>query len=245
MSLNMTGNRARQETKIIFDELMKEFRPEINRALNLYVKRYLKKDAKAYIKLRKSLSTIIMTHYKRTARLYIKRTINSAKTNKKTISQDIISEMILWASKNALKKSVSIARNYVKDVKKVEKRVKEQIESGIIAGEGTAILTKKILSVAKRLADYKAQTIALTEVGQAAAEAEQKAIKNLGLDIKSKEWINSGLDNSRDTHVEANGQVKLIDQPFDVGADLLMYARDPGGSAEEVIGCQCDTLYYE
>lgn len=241
----MSRLQARRETVFIFKKLMKDFMPQINRALHLYTKRYLKKDAKAHSKLRASLQTIIMSHYKRTARLYIKRTIDSAKTSKKTILQDIIDEMLLWASKNALKKSVSISRNYVNDVKKVENRVKEQIESGILAGEGEAYLSKKILSVAGRLAAFRAQTIARTEVGQAAAEAEQKSINELGLEIKSKEWVNSGLDNSRETHVEADGQVKPIDQPFDVGADQLMYARDPNGSAEEGINCQCDTLYYE
>jgi hypothetical protein len=58
-----------------------------------------------------------------------------------------------------------------------------------------------------------------------------------------KEWLATDDERTRETHADADGQVVPIDQPFQVGDDLLMYPGDPDGSDEEVINCRCTLIY--
>lgn len=54
-----------------------------------------------------------------------------------------------------------------------------------------------------------------------------------------KTWQTVGDSKVRDWHVAANGQDRPIEDLFAVGPDLLMYPRDPAGSAGNVINCRC------
>ena len=246
MSLNGDSDRARAETEYIFRKMTKSMQPQVARQMALYAKRYLDGEKTiSYKKLKINLHDILFRHYRRVASIYVVRTIDAAKGAKKGIREDMIQYMLVWAGKEALKKSVSIAQNYRQGVKKIEGRVKDEIEQGILEGEGEESIKKRIYNAARRIGIVRAQVISRTEVGQAAAQAERETIDALGLDIKRKEWVNSGLDNSRESHVEADGQSRPNDKPFDVGTGQLMYARDPSGPAREVINCQCDTLYFE
>jgi hypothetical protein len=40
-------------------------------------------------------------------------------------------------------------------------------------------------------------------------------------------------------HVIIDGQLRKVDEPFDVEGEQLMYPRDPAGSAENTINCHC------
>lgn len=46
----------------------------------------------------------------------------------------------------------------------------------------------------------------------------------------------------RPAHLLADGQVRRVEEPFDVGGEDLMYPRDPAGSAENTINCHCLSL---
>jgi len=58
-----------------------------------------------------------------------------------------------------------------------------------------------------------------------------------------KSWQSMGDEKVRDTHVEADakysGDPIPMEQPFEVGADLLMFPGDPSGSPEETYNCRC------
>jgi len=87
---------------------------------------------------------------------------------------------------------------------------------------------------------YRAERVARTNViAVNNASAQDVYVEN---GVKKHEWLATNDDRTRDDHAEADGQVRDIDEPFDVGGEKLMYPGDPAGSAEETISCRCTEL---
>ena len=84
----------------------------------------------------------------------------------------------------------------------------------------------------------RALTIARTEaltaqsVGQAAA---MKDLERATGEKVLKMWLNAGDDRVRDLH-EIEGEIRKMNEKFSNG---LLYPREPGGDAENVINCRC------
>ena len=62
---------------------------------------------------------------------------------------------------------------------------------------------------------------------------------------QEKKWRTVGDSSVRPTHITANGQARLADEPFEVGGAQLQYPMDGslGAPLAEVIGCRCVTSY--
>lgn len=60
-----------------------------------------------------------------------------------------------------------------------------------------------------------------------------------------KQWLATEDTRTRDTHVDADGQVQPLAQPFIVGGFPLMNPGDPVGPPQEVIQCRCSLLVIE
>jgi hypothetical protein len=86
----------------------------------------------------------------------------------------------------------------------------------------------------------RAETITRTEGGRI-LEAASQARKEKAAEVVpglQKMWLHGNTSKvPRITHVAANGQIRDVDQPFDVGGEQLMYPRDPAGSPENTINC--------
>lgn len=85
-------------------------------------------------------------------------------------------------------------------------------------------------------ADSRATTMATTETNQALGWSQHETAKKLQL---SKVWQAITDDRTRPSHLSANGQVRLINDPFNVGGALLQWPADAGGPAAEIINCRC------
>lgn len=59
--------------------------------------------------------------------------------------------------------------------------------------------------------------------------------------VNNKGWLCSRVEDSRDAHVEADGQEVGIDEDFFVGGEALAYPGDPKGAAGNVVNCLCTT----
>jgi uncharacterized protein with gpF-like domain len=92
------------------------------------------------------------------------------------------------------------------------------------------------------LSRLRSRVIARTESHSASNASNQMAASASGLPMM-KEWLSSGGERTRETHLIAGGQTVPIDQPFSVGMDYLMQPGDPSGSAEEIINCRCAVGY--
>ena len=110
------------------------------------------------------------------------------------------------------------------------------LNEGVAQGEDLGQIRDRISEVYDQAQDFRAETIARTEVGAAQNFGRTAEMENQG--VKKRVWI-AIFSNTRDAHAEADGQVVAIDEPFQVGGESLDYPGDPAGSAENTINCQC------
>lgn len=109
-----------------------------------------------------------------------------------------------------------------------------------------------MLAVAKDLGEdelrfvgFRSESVIRTEGGRlysgAGFRRQQHAAKIVtGL---KKQWIWSGK--SRATHSAVNGQIRDVNEPFDVGGERMMHPHDSSASAENVINCGCTSVPYK
>ena len=106
-------------------------------------------------------------------------------------------------------------------------------ESGATVQEAATVISE--LFTMERTA---AQRIARTESSRAYNYATAAANAASGI-VEAQQWLTAGDEAVRDDHADADGQVRTIGEPFNVGEDELEYPGDPSGSAENVINCRC------
>jgi uncharacterized protein with gpF-like domain len=116
------------------------------------------------------------------------------------------------------------------------------IARAYVDGLGESETANRILEVIPSISESRARIIARTETHGAANYGSLQATLATGL-LMDKEWLSAADERTRDTHVEANGQVVGIDGNFEVGGAFMAYPGDPSGPAEEVIGCRCVLAY--
>ncbi len=128
------------------------------------------------------------------------------------------------------------------DVNKLKKTISSEISRGIAGGMSYHEIARNIGSTAKAPM-ARAKTIVQTEshrIQQAARHNARVTAKSKGADIV-KQW-NSTLDGgTRDTHRKLDGQIRELDEPFEVGGMKAMYPGDFGDPAEDC-NCRCEAL---
>lgn len=123
-------------------------------------------------------------------------------------------------------------------IKKLQKTISNGIEMGKSQDEIADLIKDALVGVS----EWRAQTIARTEVHTAASWAQQETAKRTGSEM-AREWCAVEDDRTRDTHREADGQVVGMDEPFIVGDSQLDFPGDPNGPPEETINCRCAVRY--
>lgn len=93
-----------------------------------------------------------------------------------------------------------------------------------------------------RLPPHRAELIARTETTRIQNTGSFNLFKSW--DVKKKEWLATGDNRTRPTHASANGQVKPMDDPFDVGNSKMMHPGDMslGAPVSEIADCRCTVL---
>lgn len=84
----------------------------------------------------------------------------------------------------------------------------------------------------------RATTMAATETVQATGWAQHVVAQQSKL-ILYKIWVSIVDDRTRQTHLDANGQRRLLNDPFTVGGAELQWPADAGGPLAEIINCRC------
>jgi len=154
------------------------------------------------------------------------------------------------------KEQLLIMQNMSTDlISGASEEAKAKIKSALnqaLLGELTP--TEAALKVDSALAGLqdRGEAIVRTEVGRAFSiatqmrqEQYQKAFPSL-----KKQWLTSIDGRERPSHAAINGQIKSIDEPFEVpnyrtgGTEEALYPRDPGLSPENTINCRCTSLPY-
>jgi len=134
-----------------------------------------------------------------------------------------------------LKKIAQISSTTIKQLRNV---INQSIDEGLSERETGKLIRER----APIIAASRAQTIARTETHAAANYAVQESFISTGIQAR-REWIAAIDERTRDDHVEANGQIVGLNEPFIVGDDELMYPGDPSGNAEQVVNCRCAVVF--
>lgn len=129
-----------------------------------------------------------------------------------------------------------------KDTKRLSKQIASEISRGI-SNVATYDEMARNISSFSRIPLNNAARIARTEAhriqNKATADAQWKA-KEKGADVV-KQWDSSLDGKTRPHHRQLDGQIREIDEPFEVGGMEAMYPGDFGDPAEDC-NCRCALL---
>lgn len=127
-----------------------------------------------------------------------------------------------------------------------ESQIRSIIRGGLDEGLGVDKIGKRIRETAAPMSALRAHIIARTETHTAANFGAQTAAELTGLDMR-REWVSASDERTRDTseadHVDANGQIVGMKEPFIVSGERLMFPGDPAGSAANIINCRCSVVF--
>lgn len=128
------------------------------------------------------------------------------------------------------------------DTKHLRKVIAAEISRGIAGNMSYSEIIRNVANQAD-IAKKRARTIVLTESHRIREEASQDArveAKNQGCNIV-KQWDATLDHKTRDSHRRLDGQIREVDEPFEINGRKAMY---PGGFgiAEEDCNCRCVAL---
>lgn len=127
-----------------------------------------------------------------------------------------------------------------------ENQIRGIIRAGLDEGLGVDRIGRRIRELSTPFSALRAHVIARTETHTAANFGAQTAAELTGLEMK-REWVSTMDSRTRDEpeadHVQANGQIVGMKEPFIVSGERLMFPGDPRGSAENVIMCRCSVVF--
>lgn len=128
------------------------------------------------------------------------------------------------------------------DTRKLRKTISAEITRGIASGMPHSEIARNIAAYAKAPLG-RAKTIVRTgthRIAQASTYDAQKTAKSKGANVV-KQW-NSTLDgDTRRNHRKLDGQIRELDEPFEVNGKKAMYPGDFGDPAEDC-NCRCELL---
>ena len=156
-------------------------------------------------------------------------------------------DQVVRAIQHDTKLSKSLYDSLGEDVSLLKKRIQNNISRGIAQGSSYADIARNVAS--GMVGDYtkmrggalgKAYTIARTEghrITNEAAYDAQKRAKEKGAD-SVKKWSAALDKRTRPHHARLDGQIKEIDEPFEIDGLKAMYPGGFGVAAED-INCRC------
>lgn len=119
------------------------------------------------------------------------------------------------------------------------RRIRQQTTNAIRDGLTTEQLKGK-LEALTQFSEQRADTIARTETMGAYVQGDMGGARALGdKGPLEKVWVATVDRRTRETHIEAHNQVRVLSEPFDVGGYSMDSPHAPGAPAREVVNCRC------
>jgi hypothetical protein len=128
------------------------------------------------------------------------------------------------------------------------KKVEDVINEGRAEGLTLVEIARNIESKVRPITRSRAATIARTETHNAAGHAHHRYYQQVATDYGSKlkkRWAAANDGRTRTAHQIANGQIRDMDEPFEVGGTQMMHTGDPDGGAANNINCRCVIIYVD
>lgn len=153
-----------------------------------------------------------------------------------------------WIAEYGLEESVlvqQVSETTIEDINRA-------IAAGVAAGEGQETIRRRIQDV-RALSNFRAATIARTEVHNAASFANIETIRNLNKEtglVTYKQWVAIEDSRTRSGHMEMDGKPAIPeDEKFQVRAnesspyEAMDRPGDPSASAANVVNCRCALIH--
>lgn len=116
--------------------------------------------------------------------------------------------------------------------------IKRGLDEGILKGETMDELAARVRSGFQGMSKERAGMIARTETTVIYETGRDMTFRAAG--VEWTEWVHSGLDeHARASHMAADGQVREMGEPFDIGGVPMRFPGDPEAPPGEVINCRC------
>lgn len=128
------------------------------------------------------------------------------------------------------------------DTKKLKDSISAEITRGIASGMPHSDIARNIASYAKAPLG-RAMTIVRTEahrIQQASAYDAQQVAVSKGANVV-KQWMSTLDGDTRKSHRKLDGQIRELDEPFEMDGKKAMYPGDFGDPAEDC-NCRCQIL---
>ena len=124
--------------------------------------------------------------------------------------------------------------------------IKRTMQAAIDEGLSINQVAKRINEEWAGIDAFRAERIARTEIISASNYGSQQGAISTGLDLKKK-WLATRDSRTRADHGGADGQVRALDKPYNVGGDKLGFPGDYslGASADNLVNCRCTEIYEE
>ncbi len=109
-------------------------------------------------------------------------------------------------------------------------------------------ISKQVQQSVRNFSIARAARIARTETHSAANFASQEYNKKISTQLGEtlyKRWVSVGDERTRSSHARANGQVRQLDEDFEINGSLMKYPGDPRGGAKNVVNCRCVVVYVD
>lgn len=139
--------------------------------------------------------------------------------------------------------------NKAKDMAWNLKRIQNEFTNATIVGKDIVAVVKNAvvglshrgLSGIETVIDYSLRGVQALGEYESMVDAQRK-----GIDLQ-KQWLATLDTHTRDTHQELDGQIRDLQDPFEVDEYEIMYPREPSAPPEMIINCRCTmkTVYPE
>lgn len=135
--------------------------------------------------------------------------------------------------------------NQKKDAAWNMKALRNCITQGIIQGDSVPDLAQRIANGIGSM-DMKAMVrtarTAMTSAQNAGRMQTLHRAQEMGIAVK-KRWLSAHDDRVRDSHIDLDGQVAEVDQPFDSILGPIMFPGDPTADPANTYNCRCTLTY--
>ncbi len=203
------------------------------------VERYAAQMQSAGVNVRQRLKQSMTTIYDKSRKLTFDLLNKKTSVKLPEMSRRQI-ESLLYG-KGSTRAFSKIAFNRLGSGKNVAAKLRREMAQSIANGESQEKLLQRIMKITGA-EENDAKRILRTESTQVQSMAQQEAADEhyrLTGRKSMKRWCCAFI-NSRDTHMEMDGQEVPYDEPFrSPSGALLMYPGDNSAPPEEVINCQC------
>lgn len=184
------------------------------------------------------ITEVMQKLYSRVGTDFAKATIKELQPKKsERILTDFWAEYFRQYAKTKLGQKITWITNTTEEVFK--QTVRAVVE---MAGEKGLSIYNTAKEIQKEIGfknAYRAERIARTEIVAASNLGANEGAKNAGIQLR-KRWVPIVDNNTRESHIAMDGHPDVdLDEPFNVGGELLQYPGDQAGSAENIINCRC------